>query len=133
MNSNFFWFSQATKRTTTWYVEFETEAQCSYEFSSPINQTTPQKTAPKFTTHYENNTSPLTFMMRKDSEWVELYDQEELMTCLKTCLNYEGVLENGTHVFMLTPRQLLEMKTYENQCIYELPWKGCMALEYFIR
>lgn len=133
MNSNFFWFSQATKRTTTWYVEFETEAQCSYESSSLINQTTPQKTAPKFTTHYENNTSPLTFMMRKDSEWVELYDQEEFITCLKTCLNYEGVLENGTHVFMLTPRQLLEMKTYENQCIYELPWKGCMALEYFIR
>ena len=72
-------------------------------------------------------------MMRKDSEWVELYDQEELITCLKTCLNYEGALENGTHVFMLTPRQLLEMKTYENQCIYELPWKGGMALEYFIR
>ncbi|CAH3150596.1 unnamed protein product [Porites lobata] len=118
---------RATKRTT-WYVDLGT-----LECSPPLMQHTSQKPAPASNIHYEDF-SILSFMTRKDHyEWVEMYAKEQLLECLESCLNYKGFHEYGFHLLSLSPRPLLEIRTYDNRSIHSLPWGNSTALEYFLR
>ena len=124
------------KRTTTWYVDLleETVIQFTLECSSPFEQSMPHKIAPSSKVHYYEDFSILSFMTRKDHyEWVELYAKEQLFSCVKSCLNYKGFHEYGYHLLSLTPRPLLELRTYDNRPIHSLPWGNFTALEYFLR
>ena len=96
-------------------------------------QHTSQKPAPASNIHYEDF-SILSFMTRKDHyEWVEMYAKEQLFECVESCLNYKGFHEYGFHLLSLTPRPLLEIRTYDNRSIHSLPWGNSTALEYFLR
>ncbi|XP_073249677.1 uncharacterized protein [Porites lutea] len=118
---------RATKRTT-WYVDLGT-----LECSPPLMQHTSQKPAPASNIHYEDF-SILSFMTRKDHyEWVEMYAKKQLFECVESCLNYKGFHEYGFHLLSLTPRPLLEIRTYDNRSIHSLPGGNSTALEYFLR
>ena len=78
--------------------------------------------------------SPLIFMTEKVSEWVEMYDWNELNNSLKASFKYDGFSQSGFHLFTLTPRPLLELKNTQNRSLHFLPpWKSYMVLDHLLR
>ncbi|XP_015750576.1 PREDICTED: uncharacterized protein LOC107330485 [Acropora digitifera] len=78
--------------------------------------------------------SPLIFMTEKVSEWVEMYDWNELNNSLKASFKYDGFSQSGFHLFTLTPRPLLELKNTQNRSLHFLPpWKSYMVLDHLSR
>jgi len=78
--------------------------------------------------------SPLIFMTEKVSEWVEMYDWNDLNNSLKASFKYDGFSQSGFHLFTLTPRPLLELKNTQNRSLHFLPpWKSYMVLDHLLR
>ena len=78
--------------------------------------------------------SPLIFMTEKLSEWVEMYDWNDLNNSLKASFKHNGFSQSGFHLFSLTPRPLLEMKNTQNRSLHFLPpWKSYMVLDHLSR
>ena len=62
-----------------------------------------------------------------------MYAKEQLFESVESCLNYKGFHEYGFHLLSLSPRPLLEIRTYDNRSIHSLPLGNSTALEYFLR